>query len=230
MRQAVRLIHTPDRRQERSLVRQGYTLVAGVDEAGRGAWAGPVVAAAVILPRLAQRHSALRGVRDSKLLSPAQRQALFEPIRQHALAVGVGAASHSEIDEFGIVPATRLAMTRAVQSLTPAPTALVIDAVRLHELPLPQRVLFHADTLCLSVAAASIIAKVTRDRLMVDLDGQYPGYAFARHKGYGTALHQRALAQLGPSVVHRLTFEPVRVAAEGCPLSPGTMPDRFVSV
>jgi len=230
MRQAVHFTHTPDMRQERSLIRQGYALVAGVDEAGRGAWAGPVVAAAVILPRLAERRSALRGVRDSKLLSPAQRQALFEPIRQHALAVGVGMASHAEIDELGIVPATRLAMMQAVQSLAPAPTALVIDAVRLPELLLPQRVLFHADTLCLSVAAASIIAKVTRDRLMVDLDGQYPGYAFARHKGYGTALHRLALAQLGPSVVHRLTFEPVRVVAERCPLPAGMIPATFVSV
>ena len=223
MRQAVHFTHTPDMRQERSLIRQGYALVAGVDEAGRGAWAGPVVAAAVILPRLAKRCPALRGVRDSKLLSPAQRQALFEQIRRAALAVGVGMASHAEIDELGIVPATRMAMVQAVQSLAPAPEALVIDAVRLPELPLPQRVLFHADTLCLSVAAASIIAKVTRDRLMVDLDRQYPGYAFSRHKGYGTALHRLALAQLGPSVVHRLTFEPVRVVAEGCPLPPGMM-------
>ena len=216
-------------RQESYLIRQGYALVAGIDEAGRGAWAGPVVAAAVILPRLASRQAALRGVRDSKLLSPAQRQALFEQIRRAALAVGVGMASHAEIDELGIVPATRLAMTRAVQSLAPSPMALVIDAVRLSELPLPQRVLFHADTLCLSVAAASIVAKVTRDRLMVDLDGQYPGYAFAQHKGYGTALHRLALAQLGPSVVHRLTFEPVRVAAQRCPLPAGMVPAESVS-
>ena len=155
---------------------------------------------------------------------------MFEQIHRAALAVGVGIASHSEIDEVGIVPATRLAMMQAVQSLAPAPAALVIDAVRLPELPLPQRVLFHADTLCLSVAAASIVAKVTRDRLMVDLDRQYPGYAFGRHKGYGTALHRQVLAQLGPSVVHRLTFEPVRAVAQGCPLLPGTMRDECVSV
>lgn len=222
--------HTPDMRQERSLIRQGYALVAGVDEAGRGAWAGPVVAAAVILPRRAKRHAALRGVRDSKLLSPAQRQTLFEQIHRAALAVGVGMASHAEIDELGIVPATRLAMMQAVQSLAPSPAALVIDAVRLPELLLPQRVLFHADTLCLSVAAASIIAKVTRDRLMVDLDRQYPGYVFAQHKGYGTALHRQALTQLGPSVVHRLTFEPVRVVAERCPLPAGMIPATFVPV
>lgn len=215
MRQAVRFSHTPDMRQERSLARQGYALVAGVDEAGRGAWAGPVVAAAVILPCLVERHSTLRGVRDSKLLSPAQRQALFEQIHRAAQAVGVGAASHSEIDELGIVPATRRAMMRAVQSLAPAPTALVIDAVRLAELPLPQRVLFHADALCLSVAAASIIAKVARDHLMAELDRQYPGYGFARHKGYGTQVHRQTLAQLGPCAVHRMTFEPVRATTDG---------------
>ena len=173
-------------RQERALMRQGHALVAGIDEAGRGAWAGPVVAAAVILPDNAMRLAALRGVRDSKLLTPAQRQALFDKIHQAALAVGVGMASHAEIDDMGIVPATRLAMQRAVERLAPAPDALLIDALKLPDVPLPQRVLFHADTLCLSVAAASIVAKVTRDRLMVELDAQYPGYGFARHKGYGT--------------------------------------------
>jgi len=199
-------------RQERLLFRQGYALVAGIDEAGRGAWAGPVVAAAVILPRGAMRISALHGVRDSKLLSPSQREALFARIHQAALAVGVGMASHSEIDGLGIVPATRRAMRRAIEALVPSPEALVIDAVKLADVPLPQRVLFHADALCLSVAAASIVAKVTRDRLMAELDVQHPGYCFARHKGYGTALHQQALAQLGPSAVHRMTFEPVRAA------------------
>jgi ribonuclease HII len=213
MRQALHSSNTPDMRQERALIRQGHALVAGIDEAGRGAWAGPVVAAAVILPRGAARLSALHGVRDSKLLSPLQREALFAGIHQAALAVGVGMASHAEIDDIGIVPATRHAMKRAIEALTPAPEALVIDAVRLADVPLPQRVLFHADALCLSVAAASIVAKVTRDRWMRDLDAQCPGYGFARHKGYGTALHQQALAQLGPSVVHRMTFGPVRASA-----------------
>lgn len=198
-------------RQERALVRQGYALVAGIDEAGRGAWAGPVVAAAVILPGNAMRLAALRGVRDSKLLTPARREALFEAIRATALAVGVGMASHDEIDALGIVPATRRAMMRAVAQLVPAPDALLIDAVKLPDVPLPQRVLFHADTRCLSVAAASIIAKVTRDRLMVDADTQYPGYGFARHKGYGTSFHRQTLTQLGPSAIHRTTFGPVRL-------------------
>jgi len=209
----VRPLNAPDMRQERALNRQGHTLVAGIDEAGRGAWAGPVVAAAVILPRGATRLAALRGVRDSKLLTPARREALFDGIHQAALAVGVGMTSHAEIDDIGIVPATRLAMRRAIKRLAPAPDALLIDALKLPDVPLPQRALFHADALCLSVAAASIIAKVTRDRLMTDLDAQYPGYGFARHKGYGTVLHQQALAQLGPSETHRMTFAPVRMAA-----------------
>ena len=205
---------TPDMRQERALIRQGHVLVAGIDEAGRGAWAGPVVAAAVILPGGASRLAALRGVRDSKLLSPVQREALSPAIREKALAVGIGMASHEEIDAMGIVPATRLAMRRAVEQLAPAPDALLIDALKLPDVLLPQRVLFHADTLCLSVAAASVVAKVTRDHLMMELDAQYPGYGFARHKGYGTQIHRQALAQLGPSAIHRMTFEPVRATAD----------------
>jgi ribonuclease HII len=202
---------TPDMRQERTLIRQGHALVAGVDEAGRGAWAGPVVAAAVILPTGAMRLAALRGVRDSKLLTPTQRETFFPTIQKLALAVGVGMASHEEIDTLGIVPATRLAMRRAVEQLAPSPDALLIDALKLPDVPLPQRSLFHADTRCLSVAAASIIAKVTRDHLMMELDTQYPGYGLARHKGYGTQVHQQALAQLGPSAIHRMTFEPVSI-------------------
>lgn len=205
---------TPGMREERALMRQGCSFIAGIDEAGRGAWAGPVVAAAVILPRRAMRFAALRGVRDSKLLTPAQREALFDKIDRAALAVGVGMASHTEIDQVGIVQATRAAMKRAIGGLATAPDGLVIDAVRLADVPIPQRVMFHADTLCLSVAAASIIAKVTRDRLMAALDAEYPGYGFARHKGYGTAVHQQALAQLGPCAVHRVTFEPVKATAD----------------
>jgi ribonuclease HII len=202
--------NAPNMRQERALMRQGCGRVAGLDEAGRGAWAGPVVATGVILPFNAMRLAGLRGVRDSKLLTPHQREALLAPIYEAAVAVGVGMASHDEIDVLGIVPATRLAMQRAVETLEIAPDALLIDALKLPTVPLPQRALFHADTLCLSVAAASIVAKVTRDRLMAELDTQYPGYGFARHKGYGTAMHQQALAELGPSLIHRTSFEPVR--------------------
>jgi ribonuclease HII len=200
----------PDLRRENALVRRGYALVAGVDEAGRGAWAGPVAAAAVILPENAARIKSLRGVRDSKLLSPRQRADLFPLIREAALAVGVGLASHAEIDALGILPATRLAMRRAVEQLVPAPNALLIDAVRLPDVPLPQQIMFHADALCFSVAAVSIVAKVTRDTLMAEWDARYPGYGLAQHKGYGTRKHQEALAQLGPSAIHRMTFAPLR--------------------
>jgi ribonuclease HII len=196
----------PGLQEERRLWRAGLGNVAGIDEAGRGAWAGPVVAAAVILPH---RTSLARQVRDSKLLSPAQREALYPAICEKAIAWGVGQASHTEIDALGIAPATRLAMVRAVQALPLAPDALLIDAVRLPDLPVHQRVLYHADTLCSTVAAASILAKVTRDRLMVELDAEYPGYMLAQHKGYGTKAHQQALASLGVSAIHRRTYRPV---------------------
>ncbi len=206
------LVNTPDLREERALARKGYTRVAGIDEAGRGAWAGPVVAAAVIWPRRARLPYPIR---DSKLLSPAQREALYPLICQASIAWGVGQASHAEIDALGIVPATRLAMTRAVQALPLAPDALLIDAVKLPNLPQHQRVLYHADTLCLSVAAASILAKVTRDRQMTELDALYPGYGFLSHKGYGTQMHREALARLGISPIHRQTYRPVASQVEG---------------
>jgi len=197
--------------EELALVSQGYRLVAGVDEAGRGAWAGPVYAAAVILP-LGRRDlcDALKGVADSKQLSPQRRQTLLEVVLDVALSVGVGAASVGEIDERGILPATRMAMGRAIDDLTPAPEILLIDYVQLPEVALPQRSLPQADQLCLSVAAASIVAKVSRDRLMLTLEEEYPGYGFARHKGYGTAAHRSALARLGPSSVHRMSWAPLR--------------------
>ncbi len=189
--------------------------MAGLDEAGRGAWAGPVVAAAVILPpepaRL-RRH--LAGVRDSKALTPAEREALFPEILRVALAVGVGMAGPEEIDAMGIVPATRRAMERALEALGVAPEALIVDALSL-PIPLPQRVLVQADARCLSVAAASIVAKVTRDRWMVEMDRVYPGYGFAGHKGYGTPAHRRALQEHGPSPIHRRSFAPVRSFGRG---------------
>lgn len=196
----------PGLQEERRLWRAGFARVAGIDEAGRGAWAGPVVAAAVILPHKA---SLPREVRDSKLLSPAQREMLYPAICEEAAAWGVGQASHTEIDTLGIVPATRLAMMRAVQALPLQPDALLIDAVRLPDLPLRQRVLYHADMLCRAVAAASILAKVTRDRLMAELDAEYPGYFFMQNKGYGVAAHRDALARLGVSPIHRQTYRPV---------------------
>jgi len=186
--------------------------VAGLDEAGRGAWAGPVVAAAVILPCDAGVHAALKGVRDSKQVSPATREILAARIVEVALAVGVGRGEQQEIDALGIVPATRLAMQRALAALSVAAEALVIDALPLPAVNLPQDVFPYADARSLSVAAASIIAKVSRDRWMVDVaEADFPGYGFAQHKGYGTRQHRAALDLLGVCPIHRLTFRPVTV-------------------
>ncbi len=192
---------------EDQLRQAGHALVAGIDEAGRGAWAGPVVAAAVILDH--HKLDQLDGVNDSKQLSPRQREALYQLIIDNCRAFGVGRGSVEEIDSLGIVPATRLAMTRAIEALSPQPNALIIDAVRLPKVNLPQSVFFFADSISLSVAAASIIAKVARDRLMVELDARYPRYDFARHKGYGTQIHQVALQSIGPCEIHRRSFKPI---------------------
>lgn len=187
--------------------RAGHALVAGIDEAGRGAWAGPVVAAAVILD-LRQVENLSR-VNDSKQLSPRRRAELYQVIIDNAVAYGLGQASADEIDAIGILPAARLAMTRAIEDLSPQPQALIIDAVRLPKIDLPQAVFNFADSISLSVAAASILAKVTRDRLMIDLDAQFPLYCFARHKGYGTRIHQDALQSVGPCEIHRKSFKPI---------------------
>jgi ribonuclease HII len=196
---------------EKNFWTRGLEYLAGIDEAGRGAWAGPVVAGAVILPRVHRidELSALSGVRDSKLLSPAQREQLIEPIQRLARACATGLATHVEIDTLGIVPATRLAMCRAIQALSISPNALLIDAMKL-DLPLPQKSIIHGDQLSLSIACASILAKVTRDRLMVELDAEYAAYGFARHKGYGTEAHQAALAKFGACRVHRVSFTPIK--------------------
>lgn len=219
------MLPPPSLEFERHLWSRRIALVAGLDEAGRGAWAGPVVAGAVILPRVRRikewwTQDLLReiaGARDSKLLSPNQREELYEPIRAAALAAATGLATREEIDADGIVPATRLAMLRAVCALETAPAALLVDAgVASHGLPplptlaVPQRSIVHGDQLSLSIACASILAKVTRDRLMVEMDRQLPGYAFAEHKGYGTAAHRTALAALGPSAEHRLSYAPIK--------------------
>jgi ribonuclease HII len=186
-----------------------------LDEAGRGAWAGPVYAAAVLLPLdQADLHAALEGVKDSKLLSPARREALVEVIYDVALGVGIGAATASEIDALGIVPSTRLAMARAIERLTPSPEALLLDYIELPGVNLPQRALAKADLHCLSVAAASIIAKVRRDQWMMLVEQWYRGYGFSRHKGYGTAAHRAALAQLGPSALHRKSWAPIQALAQ----------------
>lgn len=176
--------------------------VAGLDEAGRGPLAGPVVAAAVILDP-ARR---VRGLRDSKVVPPEQRTELFEEIQARALGIGVGIIDHETIDRVNILEATRLAMSRALATLVPAPDLVITDFVVLPGLPCPQRNLVDGDARCATVAAASIVAKVTRDRLMLEADRQFPEYGFARHKGYATVDHLAALDRHGPCPLHRRTF------------------------
>ena len=204
-----------DRRQrpsfieERRMEAQGYRFIAGIDEAGRGSLAGPVVAAAVILP--ADMNAArLREVMDSKQLRPAMREFLFPRIHDIAISVGVGVIGHDTVDSLGIVAATRLAMKNAVGELSHAPEMLLIDYVHLPDVVIPQKGIIHGDCLSYSIACASIIAKVTRDRLMVEYDSVYPGYGLARHKGYGTEQHVACLHQLGPCAIHRRSFQPIR--------------------
>ena len=193
-----------------ALFEQGYCFVAGLDEAGRGCLAGPVVAAAVILPLddtcLATR---LAEVRDSKQLTAQARQRLYEVIMQHASAVGVGIGSVELIDQRNILQATKYAMRSALTQLSPEPHALLLDALRLPNVPLPQRDIIKGDARSLSIAAASIIAKVTRDRLMLKLHEEYPVYGFDQHKGYGTAIHLAALRKHGATPHHRRSFAPV---------------------
>jgi ribonuclease HII len=200
----------PNLRFERAYWTRELNHVAGLDEVGRGAWAGPVLAGAVILPCQCKDWRLLRHVRDSKLLSPRQRQALCAPIRSVALAHAIGMATREEIDRLGIVPATRLAMQRAVAALSIPPDALLVDALELSDLTLPQMAIIRGDQRSLSIACASILAKVARDEMMVELDAELPGYAFARHKGYGTAAHRAALEKLGACREHRTSFAPVR--------------------
>ncbi len=199
---------TPSFTEERTLQAQGYCHIAGIDEVGRGALAGPVVAGAVIFPQ-EMDQSCLDGVRDSKQLTPPVRETLAGQIRKAALAIGIGSVPHSYIDLHGIVRATELAMKLAVKELSPRPNALLIDYMRLPGIDLPQKGVVEGDSLCFSISAASIIAKVARDGMMTELDTVYPGYGFAKHKGYGTREHLECLARLGPCAIHRMSFQPV---------------------
>lgn len=200
----------PDLHFESPLWEAGTLRVAGLDEAGRGAWAGPVTAGAVILPPDTDISVRLSQVRDSKQMRPAERTFWAAVIKEQALAWGVGFATHQEIDAWGIVPATRRAMARALENLGIAPEHLLIDALRLPEIHLPQTPLIKGDARSLSIAAASVLAKTARDAVMVAFDAQFPSYGFARHKGYGTSLHQSALAQCGPCSIHRFSFAPLK--------------------
>jgi ribonuclease HII len=208
----------PNLDHENELKLQGYELIAGIDEVGRGALAGPVVASAVILPHSVS-VSWFALVRDSKELDSRKRESLFELITREAVAVGVGVVPPQVIDSVNILRATRLAMMQAVEKLLTRPTFLLIDRITLPQCPLPQRGITKGDKLCLSIACASIIAKVTRDRLMEEFDQTYPGYGFAQHKGYGTGIHLSCLQKLGPSPVHRRYFAPVRklIASQNLP-------------
>jgi len=199
--------------REQRLWQQGYRLIAGIDEVGRGPLAGPVVAAAVILP-LDSDAPWLLQVRDSKRLSPRKREFLSESIREAAVAISIGAVSPETIDEKGIVASTRLAMRYAVEQLPQTPDFLLIDAITLPELAIPQEGVIRGDALSLSIAAASIIAKVARDRLMIEFDSRYHGYGFSRHKGYATREHLSNLRLLGPCPIHRMSFRPVRELLE----------------
>jgi ribonuclease HII len=196
----------PDLSFELALWQAGLTLVAGIDEAGRGALAGPVAAAAVILPADQDMGMWLKGVRDSKLLTPRQRETVREKILQYAAAFGVGFSTSEEIDEIGILPATRLAACRALEQLSLSPAHILLDYIFLPEISIPQTALIKGDRRSLSIAAASILAKTARDALMRELDLSYPGYGLAVHKGYGTRAHRQAIQQFGACPIHRLSF------------------------
>ncbi len=195
--------------EENTLWQLGYSRVAGIDEAGRGPLAGPVVAAAVIMPGDFEADWKPL-INDSKQLSPSLRERLYLCISDVAIGIGVGQSDVQTIDSRGIVKATRLAMKRAVDQLTPPPDSLLVDYMYIPEVRLPQKGITHGDCLCFSIACASIIAKVTRDHMMVELDRVYPEYKFAEHKGYGTPEHLDCLRRLGPSPIHRCSFQPVR--------------------
>lgn len=202
------MIPKPDLTHEKTLW-SSYQLIAGLDEAGRGALAGPVCVGTVILPR-DHPHllRALSGVHDSKQLTPRQRSGLAPQIKAIASAWGIGFASAEEIDQMGIVPATRLAASRALESLHQLPEFLLTDfRLELPELDVPQTAIVKGDQRSLSIACASILAKITRDEIMQELSTHYPEYRFFTHKGYGTALHRNRIAEFGHSPVHRRTFQ-----------------------
>ena len=187
---------------ENAAFAEGFETVCGVDEAGRGPLAGPVCAAAVILPK----GLVIEGLNDSKKLTDKKRRELFDIITENAVSYGIAMASEQEIDEINILQATFLAMQRAIDQLNIRPDLALIDGNRAKDFGLPVRTIVKGDGLSASIAAASVLAKVTRDRLMEELDGKYPQYGFAVHKGYGTKRHYEALRQYGPCEIHRRTF------------------------
>ncbi len=197
---------------ERQAAEQGFCRVAGVDEAGRGPLAGPLVAAAVVLGH------PLPDLNDSKQLTPEKRAHLYDVLRNGPHAIGIAVVSSGEIDQIGIQPANYAAMHRAVNQITPLPDYLLVDGFEIAGCPLPQCRIIKGDCRSQSIAAASIMAKVTRDRIMDELDGQYPQYGFARHKGYGTSEHLDAIARCGPCPHHRRSFAPFARSLQTGPL------------
>lgn len=195
----------PTYKYENKLYRLGYQNIAGLDEAGRGAWAGPVVAAAVILPTKMK----IAGIRDSKLLSPRQREKLFVYINKQALAIGLGIISEKVIDQQGIIPAARRAFLTAIDKLKEKVDYLLIDGIRIFDHQLPNKFLVRGDRLVVSIAAASIVAKVARDNILRDYHQRYPQYGFDLHKGYGTRLHKERLDEYGVCEIHRRSFRPM---------------------
>jgi ribonuclease HII len=200
-----RLKLKPTFSEERKFLAEGFHLTAGVDEVGRGCLAGPVAACAVILPCNIRRPW-LKEVRDSKILTHEKREYLFSFIEETAIAIGTGVVDHDVIDSIGIGNASKLAMKKAIEQLEPAADSLLIDFFKLPEVKLPQKGIVDGDALCYSIACASIIAKVTRDLMMRELDARYPGYGLANHKGYGTREHWKCITEKGLSPIHRLSF------------------------
>ena len=195
---------------EKELYKQGLTLIAGVDEVGRGPLAGPVVAAAVILPK----NCKIKGLNDSKKIPKKKHLEIFQAVQNQALSIGIGIMDNQIIDQVNIYEATKLAMKKAISQLSPQPEHLLIDAMKL-ELPISQTSIIKGDANSLSIAAASIVAKVTRDELMKEYDQQFPGYDFATNAGYGTAKHLEELEKLGVTPIHRTSFEPVKSLVSG---------------
>ena len=194
---------------EKELYAQGIDLIAGVDEVGRGPLAGPVVAAAVILPKACK----IPGLNDSKKIPKSKHKEIYEAVLQNAIAIGIGINDNQVIDQVNIYEATKLAMMEAIGQLEPQPQHLLIDAMRL-DLPIPQTSIIKGDANSLSIAAASIVAKVTRDQMMEEFDKEYPGYDFAQNAGYGTAKHLAGLDKLGVTPIHRRSFEPIKSMCE----------------
>ena len=194
---------------EKELYAQGIDLIAGVDEVGRGPLAGPVVAAAVILPKACK----IPGLNDSKKIPKSKHKEIYEAVLQNAIAIGIGIKDNQVIDQVNIYEATKLAMMEAIGQLEPQPQHLLIDAMKL-DLPISQTSIIKGDANSLSIAAASIVAKVTRDQMMEEFDKEYPGYDFAKNAGYGTANHLAGLDQLGVTPIHRRSFEPVKSMCE----------------